>query len=571
MSIKELNTRIALRYDSYLKWTDTDKPDQGGNLVLLPGEIGICELPAPNEASNVAPTVLFKVGGTKYPATQPDGSTHPKAGQLMAFKDLPWASAKAADVYSWAKAETVVLENGVIKFKTGDNLIHFIDLSTAFASTEDLTDLAARVADLEADGSTGGSITDTQLSELNTRLDDIEDQIDAVSSNATAYTNAKVAELNEKYTDQAATIAALDQTIEAEIYGREQADLAINCKIGEGFSETATVKAAIDTAAALGQKGIDDAASVQTALITLTTSGQVATNTSAIATLTSDVNAAIAALEDDTTGLDRRVQCLEVFFDGADYDGQDNSSLLDALDTLVEIQKYLAGEGSAADGVLSRIASAESNIAALQNTLASGGAFEQRVADSEANIAANSDAISILQSLTKDFEGEGAIKIAVSAAQESANQGISDAASAKATAETALTTANSAENKISAFGTLLDSVKASTENAVAEIADLDSRLTTTAGSVSDIQAIVVNGDNSNEKLREAITALQELTGDRGTLQEELAELQEAVKDNTDNVSDALARVAAIEADYLSSVDEFIFQCGTSANTFTANT
>ena len=85
---KELHTRIALRYDNYLNWTNTDKPNQGGNLVLLPGELGICELPAPNEASNVAPTVLFKVGGTRYPAVQTNGSTRPKAGQLMAFKDL---------------------------------------------------------------------------------------------------------------------------------------------------------------------------------------------------------------------------------------------------------------------------------------------------------------------------------------------------------------------------------------------------------------------------------------------------------------------------------------------------
>ena len=59
------------------------------------GEIGLCEIPSAINSFtengeqvkvNTAPTVLFKVG---------DGKT--------AFKDLPWASAKAADVYSWAK------------------------------------------------------------------------------------------------------------------------------------------------------------------------------------------------------------------------------------------------------------------------------------------------------------------------------------------------------------------------------------------------------------------------------------------------------------------------------------
>lgn len=564
MSIKELNTRIALRYDSYLKWTNTDKPDQGGNLVLLPGEIGICELPAPNEATNVAPTVLFKVGGTKYPMLQADGTAHPKAGQLMAFKDLPWASAKAADVYSWAKAETVVFDDGIVKFKTGDTVLHYIDLSKAFASKEDLDTLTTRVTALES-GSIGGGITDTQLEELNERLDDIEDQIDAVSYAAEAYTNAKVADLNTKHAEQAAAIAALDQAIEAEIYNREQAEIAIDEKLGEGFSEANTVKAAIEAASTLGQKGIDDAADVQLALTILTTTGQVAINTSAIDTLTGTVNAAIAALEDTDDSLDARVKGIEAFFEAADHDGKDGG-LLDALDTLVEIQTYLTGEGTATDGVLSRIASAESSIRALQSTLASGGAFEQRVASAEASISANNASISTLQEITKDFEGEGAIKLAIATVQESAEKGISDAASAKSTANNALAIANSAESKINTLGTLLDSVKANAENAVASIASLDNRLTDTEGSISTLQSIVATGDNSNEKLREAITALQELTGTSGTLQEELANIKEAVEDNTESISGALSRIAAIEEDYLRSIDEFIFQCGTSMNT-----
>ena len=554
MSIKELNTRIALRYDSYQNWTSTDKDDQGGNLVLLPGEIGICELPTPNEASNVAPTVLFKVGGTKYPATQADGSAHPKAGQLMAFKDLPWASAKAADVYSWAKAETVVLEDGTIKFiDAGGIAVHSIDLSEAFASKEDLADLATRVAALESD-SVGGGITDTQFGELTTQLDNLEDQIEEISTNQA---------------NQAADIAALDQAISAEPYNREQADLEINKKIGDGFSDTNTVKAAIEAASALGQQGIDAAASVQSALLALTTTGQVATNTSTIATLTDTVNADIAALEDVDTALDTRIKGLEAFFEAADHDGKEGG-LLDALDTLVEIQTYLTGEGSATDGVLSRIASAESNITALQNTLADGGDFEQRVATAEADIAANNAAITILQSITKDFDGEGAIKAAITAVQESAAQGIADAATAKSDASAALTAANSADSKITTFGTLLDEVKTKAENAAAGVAGLNGSLTTAVGDITALQEIVVSGENSNEKLREAITSLQELTGSSGTLQETLTDLQEAVEDNTENISDALSRIAAIEDDYLKSVDEFIFQCGTSMSISTTN-
>lgn len=78
---KILNTRIQLKYDSYANWTDK-------NPVLLPGEIAIAKLTTahavkPSETDTQAP-VLFKVGPGNFNA-------------------LPWASALAADVYSWAK------------------------------------------------------------------------------------------------------------------------------------------------------------------------------------------------------------------------------------------------------------------------------------------------------------------------------------------------------------------------------------------------------------------------------------------------------------------------------------
>ena len=94
--VKNLNTRIALKYDSYENW-------QTHNPILLKGEIAIAELPVngnkpgvgvPNaEGSTPAiqntPNILIKVG---------DG-TNP-------YNDLKFVSALAADVYSWAKAAT---------------------------------------------------------------------------------------------------------------------------------------------------------------------------------------------------------------------------------------------------------------------------------------------------------------------------------------------------------------------------------------------------------------------------------------------------------------------------------
>lgn len=94
--VKNLNTRIALKYDSYQNW-------QEHNPILLKGEIAIAELPVsenkpgagePNAAGSTpaiqnAPNILIKVG---------DGTNH--------YNDLKFVSALAADVYSWAKAAT---------------------------------------------------------------------------------------------------------------------------------------------------------------------------------------------------------------------------------------------------------------------------------------------------------------------------------------------------------------------------------------------------------------------------------------------------------------------------------
>lgn len=91
-----INTRILLRYDTYENWSKTDVALKGGNFVLKKGEVGFCEVPSDNTAATTAPTVLFKVG---------DGTN--------AFKDLKWASALAADVYSWAKENKItIVKNG---------------------------------------------------------------------------------------------------------------------------------------------------------------------------------------------------------------------------------------------------------------------------------------------------------------------------------------------------------------------------------------------------------------------------------------------------------------------------
>ena len=146
MAIKELTTRIALKYDTYQNWTKEDVADQGANLVLLRGEIGICEVPSVNADTNFAPTVLFKVG---------DGE--------KTFKQLPWASAKAADVYGWAK-------------KSEEDFKTWLDTEAKFATDAEVeairSGLDARITAIE--GSVGTGKVAEDIAAIKGRLDVIE-------------------------------------------------------------------------------------------------------------------------------------------------------------------------------------------------------------------------------------------------------------------------------------------------------------------------------------------------------------------------------------------------------------
>lgn len=77
MADKTLKTRISLKYDTLANW-------QSSTLVLNVGEVAFATVPTV-EGSTLQP-VMFKVG---------DGA--------KTFSQLDWASAKAADVYGWAK------------------------------------------------------------------------------------------------------------------------------------------------------------------------------------------------------------------------------------------------------------------------------------------------------------------------------------------------------------------------------------------------------------------------------------------------------------------------------------
>lgn len=82
MATNTMNARFGLKYDTYANWTKN-------NPVLLAGELAFVEVPAETGAVQQEPAILIKAG---------DGTSN--------FNALPFVSAKAADIYDWAKAES---------------------------------------------------------------------------------------------------------------------------------------------------------------------------------------------------------------------------------------------------------------------------------------------------------------------------------------------------------------------------------------------------------------------------------------------------------------------------------
>ena len=190
MAEKILSTRIQLKYDSYEKWTS----EAGAAVVLKAGEVGICAIPSGSSAvngDNTRPQILFKVG---------DGTS--------AFSALPWASAKAADVYDWAKqASLPVTKEGtgnVVADITWDEATKGIKFTTAsVATSEGLGQVQTNIANLTE-----------KVNAMYTN-----DQIDAAVADAKkAGTDAAAALEAYKTANDAAVAKKADQSaLEAEI------------------------------------------------------------------------------------------------------------------------------------------------------------------------------------------------------------------------------------------------------------------------------------------------------------------------------------------------------------------
>ena len=119
MANKVLNTRIQVRYDSYSNWTTK-------NPVLLKGEIAVAHIDSGSTEmydSVGLPQYLIKVG---------DGTS--------TYTSLQFISAKAADVYAWAKSANPVYKDatGALQPLSPVILSHISDIADLKADVEAL-------------------------------------------------------------------------------------------------------------------------------------------------------------------------------------------------------------------------------------------------------------------------------------------------------------------------------------------------------------------------------------------------------------------------------------------------
>ena len=444
---KEIQTRIALKLDTYQHWTDDSVAGVGANLVLLPGEIGLCEIPGETKTVvengktvnvTTAPTILFKVG----------------TSEKKPFKQLPWASAKAADVYSWAKAREVKLVGKTLTFVGGgaegadlEIPINYVTLTEVTAITDPL---AGRIGALEEATGANGAIAES-IADIEDKLEIINGTEDTVGSinNAIkqAQTAANTAEQNAKaYADGLAetlqgnidevsgtvgehttAISNINEDIEELDEAYKAADLAINNKIGTGFDATNTVAKAVEAA----QKAADDAAKALED--ELAEGGQIHTNAANIATNAANIGAhttAIERIEREYKAADEaiegRLEKVETFFEGAAEDG-----VQQALDTLVEIQTFINTEGTTAQAMVDGISKNAGDIADLRKVMDltdEENPLSERLQSIEGNVStimntelpAVKNNVTTLQNVTAGYTANGSIKTAVDKAQEDA-------------------------------------------------------------------------------------------------------------------------------------------------------
>ena len=379
---KTLNTRIKLKYDSLGNW-------ESNNPVLLKGEIALVTVATGGEYTN-------PVTGEKVPVVE----LLMKAGDgELSFKSLPWLSAKASDVYGWAKETQPEFETRVSTLIT--NALKGDGVSITGYVTESefnafKTELETWKSDITNDEKTGRlDVAEKNIKALQGKDTDDKDSVSIVG--AKKYADDKDTKLLGEATDNAAYAegtegASLDkQTIKGAI---NIADAALT-KAKSNATEINTLKTTVSK--------LDETYATDTQLEGVRSDLQGKVD-SKVAQSAYDVK--VKALEDADTALAAKVTPLET-----DVSALKSASATHATKKeLEEAEKRLKGTKASGDTTAETIAGAkkyaDQKLLDFENAYikADGGAINTLneiaawIADDKAGAAKLVDDVAALQS-----------------------------------------------------------------------------------------------------------------------------------------------------------------------------
>jgi len=343
-NINTINTRILLKYDTYTNWT-TNNP------VLKAGEMAIATIASGNtqEVNSVtAPQVLIKVG---------DGTSN--------YNALPFVSAKAADVYDWAKAATKPTYEA--KDITGIDayIANYVEEQMGISVDTDTQYQIVKVDDynykLQSKGKTDSAWADVEGSAI-------------VIPNDTAAIEALQGLVgNEAVATQIANaIAALDL---ANTYEAKGEAAKVQTKLDEEIERAKKVES---ENAAAAKAADDKAAAAQTAVDTLSGKvGEVPADKTVVQMIS---EAQTAATYDDTqvkADIKANTDAIATLNDGAEVEGSVDYKIAqavaaimenpdDTMNSINELVTWINGHAEDALELSNKVSANEEDIAALE-------------------------------------------------------------------------------------------------------------------------------------------------------------------------------------------------------------